>query len=98
MSKKTREKRKLERQRIAEWHRYYENCIAGEAEKRRGYEELAQVHSAYISILLKKLGATKDHMIIMKPAKVTEALKKCETRAVKTEEGWGIYYEDTNGE
>ena len=98
MNKKTREKRKIERQRIKEWHKYYENRIAEEKGKRSGYEELATVHSAYISILLKRLGATEENKVDIKAAEITEALSSYEARAVATEGGFGLYYEEVKEE
>ena len=68
--------------------------LAAEREKVAGYEELAKVHSAYISILLKKLGATKDNMITITPSEVREAFEKYEARALPKENGYGLYYED----
>ena len=67
--------------------------IAEERQKVKGYEQIAQVHSAYISILLKRLGATEDNMIDITSAEVTEALKKYEARAIQTEEGFSLYCE-----
>ena len=94
MNKKTREKRKLEKQRIKAWHKYYEACIAEEKDKRVGYEELARVHSSYISILLNKLGATKDNMITITASEVTEALTRYEARAVPNGDGsYSLYCE-----
>lgn len=62
-------------------------------EKVAGYEQIAQVHSAYISILLKRLGATKDNMITITASEVTEALKKYEARAMPAEDGFSLYCE-----
>ena len=67
--------------------------VAEERKKVKGYEQLAKLHSAYISILLNKLGATKDNMITITSAEVTEALKKCEARAMQTEDGFNLYCE-----
>ena len=67
--------------------------IAEEREKVAGYEQLAKVHAAYISILLNKLGATKDNMITITSAEVTEALKKYEARALPSEDGFSLYCE-----
>lgn len=61
-------------------------------EKVRGYEQVAKVHSAYIGILLKKLGADKDNAINIKPEDVADALKNIETRALPMEDGsWSLY-------
>ena len=70
------------------------NMVIEEREKVVGYEQIAKVHSAYISILLRKLGATKDNMITIMASEVTEALKKTEARAVQADGGWSLYCED----
>ena len=67
--------------------------INGEREKVKGYAEIAKVHSAYIAILLQKLGATKDNMIAITAEEVKEALAKYEARAMPTEEGFSLYCE-----
>ena len=67
--------------------------IAEEREKVAGYEQIAKVHSAYISILLNELGATKDNMITITASEVTEALKKYEARAIQVDGGYGLYCE-----
>jgi hypothetical protein len=67
--------------------------VSDERQKVAGYEQLAQVHSAYISILLKKLGATKDNMIAITSEEVKEALKKYEARAMPAENGFSLYCE-----
>lgn len=67
--------------------------VSEERQKVAGYEQLAKVHSAYISILLNKLGATKDNMITITSAEVTEALKQYEARAMPAEEGFSLYCE-----
>ena len=66
--------------------------IGEEREKVAGYEQVAQVNSAYIAILLKKLGATEDKPIDVPATDITEALSKYEARAVATEGGFGLYY------
>ena len=67
--------------------------IAIEREKVAGHEQLAKVHSAYISILLQKLGATKDNMITITAGEVKEALEKYEARAMPAEDGYSLYCE-----
>ena len=64
-----------------------------ERAKSRGYEELAKIHGAYISILLKALGATKDNRFAITPSEVREALEKYEARALPEDDGYGLYYE-----
>lgn len=65
-----------------------------EREKVKGYEQVAKVHSAYISILLKRLGATEENKVDIPASKVTEALARYEARAMATEKGFGLYYEE----
>ena len=73
--------------------------VKTEREKTAGYEQLAKVHSAYIAILLKKLGATKEQPVIILAEDVTEALESYETRAFSYEDGsWGLYCETVGGE
>ena len=72
--------------------------LIAEREKAKGYEELARVHSAYISILLKKLKATEKNMVDIMAKDVTEALTKYESRAVATKNGFGLYYEEIKEE
>ena len=66
--------------------------VAEEREKVRGYEQVAKVNSAYISILLKRLGATEKHKVDIQAAEITEALSGYEARAVATENGFALYY------
>lgn len=72
--------------------------VAEEREKVRGYKEIAKVHSAYISILLNRLGATKDNMACITAGEVKEAIEKFEARAMLTEDGFGLYCEVVAGE
>ena len=67
--------------------------VADEREKVAGYEQIAKVHSAYISILLNKLGATKDNLITISGEEVTEAMKRWEARAVGADKGFSLYCE-----
>lgn len=66
--------------------------LSEEREKAAGYEQLAKVHSAYISILLKRLGATEDNKVDIKATEVTEAIEKYEARAEAIEGGFALYY------
>lgn len=67
--------------------------VTDSREEVKGYIQLAQVHSAYISILLNKLGATEDKPITITSAEVTEALEKYEARAMPAEEGFNLWCE-----
>jgi hypothetical protein len=66
--------------------------ITEEREKVAGYEQVAKVNSAYISILLKRLGATEDKKVDIPATEITEALEKYEARAIATEGGFALYY------
>lgn len=76
------------------WIKHLQEQFTAERNKIYGYEEMAKVYSAYIYILLQKLGATKDNAVDIKLSEAEEALTKGETRATKTEDGWGLYYEE----
>ena len=64
-----------------------------EREKVAAYEQIANIHSAYIAMLLEKLGATKDNGVLMTGEAVKKALADYETRATPTGDGWKLYYE-----
>ena len=68
--------------------------IEAERKKVAGYEQLAKLHSAYIAILLTRLGTSKDSGIEISDVEVSEALKKYEVRAFPAGEGkWSLYCE-----
>ena len=56
--------------------------IADEREKVKGYEQLAKVHSAYIAILLKRLGATREKPLTITSEETKEAIMNYEARAL----------------
>ena len=85
--------KKQELKRVKKQNKRLLEMVANEREKVAGYEQLAKVHSAYISILLKKLGATEEKMITITASEVTEALKMYEARAIKVDNGYGLYCE-----
>lgn len=89
MSKKAREQKR----RARAWYRYYENLIAAERTKIAAYEQLAKVNTAYVAILLDKLGATKDHAVTITHKEITEAMKKYEARASTIDVGFSLYCE-----
>ena len=61
-------------------------------ERVRGYEQLAKVHSAYIAILLQRLGAAEDNAFNIKANEIADALENLETRALAMEDGsWSLY-------
>ena len=62
-----------------------------------GYNELAKLHTAYISVLLKRLGATSEESkVIVTNAEITEAMEKYEARAIYSQEekSQGLYCAD----
>ena len=75
------------------WIDHLEGLLDMEKQKVAGYEQLAKVHSAYIAILLRKLDATEDNPINIKASDVTQALEMYESRAIATNDGFGLYYE-----
>ena len=85
---------KDKRSKKQKWIDYLEALLAEEKEKVAGYEQLAKVHSAYIAILLKKLGATEDNKVNIPALEVKEAIEKCETRAELTDDGYSLYCVD----
>jgi hypothetical protein len=84
--------KKQELERVKKQNRRLLKMIAEERQKVAGYEQVAQVNSAYISILLKRLGATEDNRVDIQASEVTEAMAKYEARALATENGFGLYY------
>lgn len=73
--------------------------VKEEREKVSGYEQVAKVHSAYIAIFLKKLGANRSNPVCIRAEEVAEALKSLETRAISGEDGsWSLYFEMVGGE
>lgn len=71
------------------------DMVKTEREKIAGYEQIARLHSAYISILLKKLGATEDNMVAITGEEIKEALESYEARAVQVDGGYSLYCEIT---
>ncbi len=61
--------------------------VEEEREKNAGYEEIIRIYTAYISILLKRIGAVKDNGITIKSEDITEALNHYEARATQTNDG-----------
>lgn len=83
------------RSRREKWDDYQAEQFEKAKEKIKGYEQLAKVHSAYISILLNKLGATKDNTITINAEEVTKAMEKYEARAMYSPENksYSLYCE-----
>ena len=89
-------KKKFDRlSRDEKWEFVFEEKYEAEQEKVKGYAELARVHSAYISILLKKLEATKDNAVTVTGEEIKKAMEKYEARAMyePTDRSWKLYCE-----
>ena len=57
-----------------------------------GYRELTRIQNAYIAILLKKLGATKENPATMTKGEVKDAVAKGEpVMADVSDSGYGFY-------
>ena len=70
-----------------------------ERKKIEGCKQIAKVHSAYISILLKRLGATEDNPVTITKIEIKEALERYESRGIPLEDGYSLYCEVVdNGE
>ena len=67
--------------------------VKAERQKVKAHEQIAKVHSAYISILLKRLGATEDNPQTFTKAEIKEALEKYEARGIPVEDGYSLWCE-----
>jgi hypothetical protein len=67
--------------------------IDTERTRHKAYEQIVNGYSAYIAILLDKLGATKDNAITITAEEAAEALKKYETRGIPIDGGFSLYCE-----
>ena len=68
--------------------------IECERERVKAYAEIVKIYGAYISLLLKKLGADKQGPVMISKKEVAEALTKLEARALPKEEGFDLYFEE----
>lgn len=64
-----------------------------ERAKIKDYEAIAKVHSAYISILLKRLGATEKNPEVITKDEIKEALEHYEARGIPDEDSYSLYCE-----
>ena len=74
------------------WIKHLEGVLKAEKERVAGYEQVAQVHSAYISILLKRLGAREDNAVVISPQEISEAMKGEPPRANVEDGTYKLYY------
>lgn len=81
-----------ENEKIRIWQ--LEKMVKAEKEKSKAYEQLIRTYSAYISILLRKLVATKGNAVVISSDDVKEAMEKYETRGLPMEGGFGLYFEE----
>ena len=80
--------------RQGKWIEHLEKMLANEREKIAGCEQMAKIYTAYIYLLLKKLEAVEDNKVTFKEDEIQEAIRKGETRAIRSEEGWSLYYKE----
>jgi len=66
--------------------------ISEERERVVGYEQIAKLHAAYIAVLLKRLGATKENPAEIADADVHEAMQH-EVRGYPDGKAWKLYIE-----
>lgn len=67
-----------------------------ERQNVEGHKELAKIQTAYVGVLLNKLGATKESPVTITNAEVREALTGCNVRAIPDGVGtWKLYCEET---
>jgi hypothetical protein len=84
--------------RLKNWVKRLEGECEAEREKVKAYEELAGLHSAYISILLRRLNATEQNSVVITNEEVKHAMSYFETRAYPQGNGeWCFYCEDAKG-
>ena len=68
------------------------NMLCDAREKEKGYQEISKVHTAYIAVLLKKLGATSEETAIsITDAETKEALANYETRGAIDNGVWKLF-------
>ena len=63
-----------------------------EREKVKAYEQIIQIHSAYMGILLKALGATEEKPFEYTHEAVTNAMENINAMAIPTENGFKLFY------
>lgn len=72
-------KAKKAERRIEKLHR----MVKTEREKVEGYQQIIELYSGYIAILLEKLGAnTEENGVVITSAEVDDAVRKYETRGI----------------
>ena len=89
-------KKKREIERLKKKNERLLAMVEYEKQNSKGHEQVAQIQNAYVSILLKKLGATsEDTAIVIKNEEITNALDHCETRGSIPDIGvWKLYCEE----
>ena len=70
--------------------------VETEREKVAGYQQIIELYSGYIAILLEKLGATKENGVAITSAEVDEAMKKYETRGITKDGAISLFIEEKN--
>lgn len=68
--------------------------VETEREKVAGYQQIIELYSGYIAILLERLGATKENVVAITSAEVDEAMKKYETRGITKDGAISLFIEE----
>ncbi len=67
-------------------------ALEEERQRIEGYKEVAKIHTAYISILLLRLGADDENTVAISSKEVKCVIANYETRAYVTESGVRLYF------
>lgn len=69
-----------------------------EREKVKAYEQIIQIHSAYLAVLLKELGATGEKPFEYTHEAVTSAMENIVVMSAPTEKGFKLFYVEKENE
>lgn len=88
------------RSRREKWDDHQAEQFEAEKEKVKGYEQLAKIHNAYISILLNKLGAVSvESAVTITDDEIKRAMAVFETKGNIEKMGeWKLYCEEITPE
>ncbi|MBQ4145888.1 MAG: hypothetical protein IJD36_04585 [Clostridia bacterium] len=89
------ESKREELARVKKKNEHLLKMVQDAREREKGYEQVAQVYSAYIAILLKRIGATEDNPVTVGGKEIAEALNNIETLALPDDSGeWKLFYRE----
>lgn len=86
-------KKKKQIEKLEALNKKLEKMLNDEKDRVDAHKEIAKVHTAYIAILLKKLGATSEETAFeILDEEVSQAIKKYETKGVANNKGaWKLF-------